>query len=128
MKFIPLIVIVLCFAVFSSYALGFRQRAKACNELYQDSLDTITTQSQTVLADRKGSCTNSFTVITDWDLCLAQAENGSPARLLPWLRPAVSTFMLFFREKKKDIAVLKADHDERCRDYTELIFFPPENP
>ena len=114
-------------AVFFSYAFGLHQRSVACNVMYQDSLDTIATQSQTVLSDMNNACTRSYGVLTDWDMCLIQVERQSPAQLLPWLRPAVSTFMLFFQEKKKDIGVMKQDHDERCKNYTELMFYPPEN-
>ena len=94
---------------------------------YQDSFDTITTQSQTVLSDWKNACMRSYGLLTDWDMCLVQAERQSPEKLIPWFRPGVSTFMLFFQEKKKDIGVMKQDHDERCKAYTELMFYPPEN-
>ena len=127
MKFIIPIVILVCFAILTSYALGFRQRTGLCNVEFQDSLDTIATQSQTVLSDWKSACTRSYAVLTDWDICLIQAEGQSPEKLILWLRPVVSTFMLFFQEKEKDMDVMKRDHDERCKAYTELMFYPPEN-
>lgn len=113
-------------AVFFSYALGLHQRSVACNVMYQDSLDTIATQSQTVLSDMNSACTRSYGVLTDWDMCLIQAEKKSPPEMLTYIKPAVTTFMLFLREKKKDMAILKLDHDERCKDYTDLMFYPPE--
>lgn len=127
MKFIIPVAILGFVTVFFSYALGLRTRIGVCNVLYQDSLDTIAAQSQAVLSDWHSACTKSYGVITDWDICLAKADLSTPKQLLPWLRPSVSAFMMFFREKNKDIDVLKQEHDEKCRDYTDLMFYPPEN-
>lgn len=113
--------------LFISFALGLRTRIGACNVQYQGSLDTITAQSQTVLSDWHSACTRSYGVITDWDMCLAKADIATPKQLLPWLRPSVSVFMMLLHEKNSDIGVLKQEHDGKCRDYTELMFYPPEN-
>ncbi len=108
------------------YGFLLRQTARACNAVYQESLDTIAAQSQTVLADNKTSCINSYSLLTEWDACLTKGKDVVPDTLLPVVDPVVSNVMLFFREKRKDMTVLKKEHDVRCKGYTELIFFPPD--
>lgn len=113
-------------AVFVRYGMVYRTSARLCNDSYQGSLDTLTAQSQTVLADHYGGCSASYTLLTDWELCLVQSETTVPVKLRPIIHPLVTNVMLFFREKIKDIAVLQKEHDERCKGYTALIFFPPD--
>jgi len=126
LKALFLIVLLACLAVLSRYGLLYRTSAGLCNDSYQGSLDTLTAQSQTVLADRYGGCSASHRLLTDWDMCLSRAEMSTPMKLRSVLHPAVTNVMLFFREKVKDITVLKKEHDERCTGYTPLLFFPPD--
>lgn len=97
-----------------------------CNRQNQDSLDTLMTQSQTVLADRYDICTSSYQLLTDWDMCLSSGERRVPERLRTVVIPVVSNMMMFLREKQKDIVIMKKEHDERCSDYRELLFYSPE--
>lgn len=126
LKVLLLIVLSVCLAVLVRYGFAYRATAKQCNDNYQSSLDTLTAQSQTVLADHYGGCSASFTLLTDWELCLVQAEASVPVKLRPMIQPWVTNIMLFFREKIKDIAVLKKEHDQRCAGYTPLLFYPPD--
>lgn len=108
------------------YGNQMRQGYRACNELYQDSLDTIAIQARTVFGERRGSCIASLGVLNDWTACVDRAEKPIYGLVRPMLRPIVSNVMMFFREKTKDIDVLKREHDERCKEYSELLYFSPE--
>lgn len=126
MKVILLIVVLAVVGYFSQFVFAYRGGVRACNEANQSSLDTITAQSQTVLADHRLGCNASYEVITSWDLCLAAADSKVPARWASFIKPATINLMMFFREQKKDIHVIKREHDERCKGYSALMFFPPD--
>lgn len=126
MKVILLIVVLGVFGYFSQFAFAYRGGVRTCNEANQGSLDTILAQSQTVLADRRDGCNASYEVVTSWDLCLIAADSAVPARWASFIKPATMNMMMFFREQKKDITVIKREHDERCKGYSELMFFPPD--
>lgn len=127
MKVAITLIVFIGVVIFSFFSFALRLREVSCNVQFEDSLDTIAAQSQTVLSDWSSACTRSYGVLTDWDMCLMQAEQKSPRQILPWIRPVVNTYMMFFREKKKDMSVLKREHDDRCKDYTGLMFYPPED-
>ncbi len=94
--------------------------------MHQGSIERLVTQSQTVLADQRSACEQSYAVLTDWGLCTDKADETVPDVLRSILRPAVSNIMMFFREKNKEVDVMKREHDERCKGYIELIFYPPD--
>lgn len=124
---VPLIVsICLCIgvAIFIGYSLYFRSMWATCNSVHQVSIDTIMSQSQTVLADPYVTCSASYEVLMEWETCLQKSEAGIPVWMTDIVRPFVSSVMMFFREKNKDIEVLKHEHDLRCKDYQALLFFP----
>jgi hypothetical protein len=108
------------------YGMLLRQTVRACNLVYQESLDTIAAQSQTVLADHKTSCLKSYALLSEWDSCLTKGNDVVPDTIVAVVSPVVSNVMLFFREKRKDMSVHKYEHDARCKGYTELLFFPPD--
>lgn len=124
--FISLIVFI-GVAIFFYFSFALRLREVSCNVQFEDSLGTIAVQSQTVLSDWSNACTRSYGVLTEWDMCLTQAEQHTPRQILRWIRPVVNTYMMFFREKKKDMSVLKREHDDRCKDFAEYMFYPPED-
>jgi len=108
------------------YGYLLRTKLYVCNGEHQSSLDTLTAQSQTVLANHKGGCMQSYAVLTEWNLCIAKADEVVPVPFQRMLGSIVSGGMMFFREKTKDIDMLKREHDERCEGYTELLFYPPD--
>lgn len=126
MKVILLIVVLAIFGYFSQFVFAYRSSVRACNEANQGSLDTIMAQSQTVLADHYEGCNASYEVVTSWDMCLGRADATVPERWASFIKPLTMNMMMFFREQKKDIKVIKIEHDERCKGYTELMFFPPD--
>ena len=97
-----------------------------CTMVHQGSIERLVTQSQTVLADQRDACEQSYSVLTDWSLCADKADETVPDSIRTTLRPIVSAFMMFFREKNKEVDVMKREHDERCKGYSELLFFPPD--
>ena len=121
-----IVFLLLIFSVFFYFAFRFRQSAFACSVTYQEALESTESQSQAVFYDHKQSCRSSYQVISDWDSCIVEAEHTIPVQLQSIIRPVVSNYMLFFQEKKKNIDAFKRDHDERCKDYGELLFFPPD--
>jgi len=126
LKILLFIIVIGVISVFGVNAFRLERGARACNLEFQDSMEPGIIRSQTVLADREAGCLTSFTGLTDWDMCLTKAENRVSPRFRVMLRPIVSNLMLFFREKEKDMMMLKREHDERCSDYPDLMFFPPE--
>lgn len=120
------LVIVISVLTIGWYGYQLRTSLFSCNKEHQVSLDTIIAQSQTVLASHKDGCLQSYSVLTDWNVCTEKAGEVVPVSLQFFIRPLVSNIMMFFREKIKDIEVLKHEHDDRCQGYTELLFFPPD--
>lgn len=126
MKFVLGIVCLIGIGIILSPALRFRQAVRACAAEHQDSLDATVMQSQGALADRQVTCSSSFEEVTAWDLCLMQAGNALPARVRDSVRPVLMNILMFVRDQKKDIGVLKREHDERCKGYPDVMFFPPD--
>lgn len=126
MKFIFGIMCLVGIGIILSPVLRFRQAVRACAAEHQDSLESTVMQSQGALADRQVTCSSSFEEVTAWDLCLVQAGNALPVRARDSVRPALMNIFMFIRDQKKDISVLKREHDERCKGYTDFMFFPPD--
>lgn len=126
MKILALFLLLGLVGVLGYNANRLRMGYRSCAVAYQDSLDTIAVQSRTVFADRRGSCLSSFQLFNDWDACVADAQKPVYRPLRPVLSPFVINVMLFFHEQRKDVDQLKREHDERCKSYSELMFFSPE--
>lgn len=126
LKVLAIIIVGSVLAFFLYYAFLYRSSIRLCNEGHQGSLDTLLAQAQTVLADPRSACVTSYELITDWGMCIGSAQSVVPPKLTAYIYPITTNIMMFFREQKKDIEIIKKEHDERCGGYTELLFFPPD--
>lgn len=72
-------------------------------------------------------CENSYVAVTDLDMCLSKADETLPKEVMNSIRPIVSNISVFIRNETKDITSLKAEHDERCKDYSQFLFTLPES-
>lgn len=100
----------------------------ACTKTYGPAITVSVTQSQGVFSDKRRICENSYYAVTDLDMCLSKTDESLPAEVMNVIRPIVSNISVFLRNETKDITSLKAEHDERCKDYSQFMFLLPELP
>ncbi len=125
LKQILLLLAVLTVLLFGvSYRIS--QREKDCVTRFQPQIDNAVVQLQTVFGNREQTCESSYYVVSDLDLCLVQADSFLPKPVAPAIRRLAENLMVFFRNQPKDMAMVKRDHDERCKLYTRFMFNPPQ--
>lgn len=97
----------------------------ACTKTYQPAIDSVVSQSQGLFTDKRRMCENSYFAVSDLEECLKKTDAFLPPSVMKTLKPIVSNISVFLRNQTKDIESYKAEHDERCTDYTEFMFNPP---
>lgn len=98
-----------------------------CATQYESEIVTATQTPQTMFADKHRSCTATYETLMQWDVCRQQSKRYIPVVLHPFLVSFVDNISFFLRDQEKDIEFYKRDHDERCKGYSYLLFYPPES-
>lgn len=116
------------FVVFELFILqALRRSYHQCASQYEPDIVTVVQLTQAVFSDKFRSCEESYETLMSWELCRQQSQRFIPIRPRPFIVPLVNDISLFLRDQEKDIEIYKHDHDERCKGYTYLMFYPPES-
>lgn len=119
-----IVVGVVCFILFFITFLLWRVPLQRCASQYESDAQ-INAQSQYLFTNNQVICVQSYETLTQWDLCQNNIHPIIPKVIRSFVSPIVTNFMIFFRDQKMDIDVYKHNHDERCKGYIYLMFYPP---
>lgn len=99
---------------------------RTCAEHREDRIIEARLRAATTGEIRK-FCELSYVQLSEWNACIEESQiRRVPPVAARFLRPYVMVLLRFIGDKGPVMETMKIEHDERCTENVDLMFYPPE--
>lgn len=97
---------------------------RSCNGTYQEELTTGHIQ-ETSTGNHTRYCSMSYDTINSWEECVTGTKNIAPTQLTLYVQPLVIRIFRAMGDASAAIQEYKLEHDDKCKDEIDYMFYPP---